>query len=67
MFSMGGSGDSILKIGSRNTEACKRALASLGIPVISEDTGGSWGRTIVLFSDSGILEVRSIGRTKTQI
>lgn len=67
MFNVGGPGDSILKIGSRNTEACKMALASLGIPVMSEDTGGSWGRTIVLFSDSGILEVRTIGRSKTQI
>ncbi|MDI9371137.1 MAG: chemotaxis protein CheD [Synergistaceae bacterium] len=67
MFNIGGSGDSILKIGARNTEACKRALASLGIPIISEDTGGSWGRTIVLFADTGILEVRTIGRTKTQI
>ena len=67
MFSVGGSGDSILKIGSRNVEACKKALIGLGIPIVAEDTGGTWGRTVVLFADSGILEIRAIGRAKSQI
>jgi chemotaxis protein CheD len=67
MFSVGGSGESILKIGSRNVEACRKALVGLGIPIVAEDTGGTWGRTVVLFAESGILEIRAIGRAKNQI
>ena len=61
MFSLGGNADSLLKIGSR------KVLSSLRIPVLSEDTGGSWGRTVELFSDSGMLEIRAIGKEKKLI
>ena len=64
MFSLGGNADSLLKIGARNVEACRNVLSALRIPILSEDTGGSWGRTVELFSDSGMLEVRAIGREK---
>ena len=67
MFNLAGETDSLLKIGLRNVEACKKALSLLRIPVLDEDTGGSWGRTVELFSDSGILEVRAIGKAKTHI
>ncbi len=67
MFNLAGETDSLLKIGLRNVEACKKALSLLRIPVLAEDTGGSWGRTVELFSDSGILEVRAIGKAKTHI
>ncbi len=66
MFSFGGE-DSLLKIGARNVEACKKALSALRIPIVAEDTGGSWGRTIELITETGMLEVRSIGRDKKQI
>lgn len=67
MFNLGGETDSLLKIGARNVEACKKALSLVRIPILAEDTGGSWGRTVELFSDSGILEVRAIGKAKTHI
>lgn len=67
MFSLGGSSDSLLKIGARNVEACKKALAALKIPLIAEDTGGSWGRTVELLTESGMLEVRAIGKDKKLI
>ncbi len=66
MFSYGGE-DSLLKIGARNVEACKKALSALRIPIVAEDTGGSWGRTIELCTGTGMLEVRSIGRDKKEI
>ena len=67
MFNLAGGTDSLLKIGARNVEACKKALSLLRIPILSEDTGGSWGRTVELFAESGILEIRAIGRAKTHI
>ncbi|GAB1400016.1 chemotaxis protein CheD [Aminivibrio sp.] len=64
MFSLGGTGDSLLKIGLRNVEACRKALSELNIPILAEDTGGSWGRTVELFTETGLLEVRAIGKEK---
>ncbi|NLB83053.1 MAG: chemotaxis protein CheD [Synergistaceae bacterium] len=67
MFSLGGTGESLLKIGARNVEACRKALTELNIPILAEDTGGSWGRTVELFTETGLLEVRAIGKEKRYI
>lgn len=50
-----------LRIGERNVLASKEKLLKLGIPIISEDTGGNFGRTIELWSDTGKLFIRTIG------
>lgn len=52
-------------IGARNTEAVKGALDQLGIPLIGEDTGGNYGRTVKFNTSNGEVEVSSIyhGRT----
>lgn len=60
MFSFSQSSD-IMKIGLRNAQAAKEVLVKAGIPVIAEDTGGTCGRTIELYSDSGILVIKTIG------
>mgnify|MGYP000975448092 CR=1 FL=1 len=52
-------GDS-MRIGPRNVESTKAALAACGIPVAAEDTGGSHGRTIEMDSRTGILNIRSV-------
>ncbi|MBI5417725.1 chemotaxis protein CheD [Candidatus Poribacteria bacterium] len=52
--------DSSKVIGFRNTEAAKIKLKQLEIPIIAEDTGDSHGRTIVLDTETGDMEVRSI-------
>ncbi|MGG6311144.1 chemotaxis protein CheD [Paenibacillus macerans] len=59
MFSFAGTGDS-MRIGPRNVESCKSQLSELGIPLLAEDTGGNYGRTIELDSETGILYVRSV-------
>ncbi|GIO41838.1 MULTISPECIES: chemotaxis protein CheD [Paenibacillus] len=59
MFAFSGSGDS-MRIGPRNVESCKLALSELGIPLIAEDTGGNYGRTIELDCVTGILFIRSV-------
>ena len=57
MFSFGN--NSQLKIGIRNTEMTKKVLKELRIPIINEDTGDKYGRTIELDSCNGALHVRS--------
>ncbi|GGF96987.1 chemotaxis protein CheD [Paenibacillus aceti] len=49
-----------MRIGPRNVEACKAKLQELGIPLIAEDTGGNYGRTIELDCETGTLFIRSV-------
>ena len=57
MFSFGD--NSQLKIGLRNAEMTKKVLKDLNIPIINEDTGDKYGRTIELDSCNGVLHVKS--------
>ena len=51
----------MLKIGERNAAASLAILRQLNIPVHANDTGGSYGRTIELYMDSGALKIKSVG------
>lgn len=51
----------VMRIGLRNANSAKEMLQELEITVISEDTGGNYGRTIELYSDDGRLLVKTIG------
>jgi chemotaxis protein CheD len=66
MFNFNDSSD-IMRIGSRNVTATKEILQSLNIPIIAEDTGGSYGRTIELYSETGMLLIKTIGSGTKQI
>lgn len=57
MFSFSSSAQ--LNIGERNVAATKEILKSLRIPLIAEDTGENYGRTIVLDTENGELTVKS--------
>lgn len=52
----------MMRIGDRNVEATKDKLMKLGIPILSEDTGANYGRTIVFSPDTGLLNIRSVGK-----
>lgn len=60
MFSFNNN-NSVLKIGERNIIATKEKLTDLNIRIISEDTGGNYGRTIELDAEDGSLLVKTIG------
>lgn len=47
-------------IGERNVEAVRRALEMAGIPVVADDTGSDYGRSVFFFLDDGRVEVRSL-------
>ncbi|BBI34415.1 chemotaxis protein CheD [Cohnella abietis] len=59
MFAFMGGSDT-MRIGPRNVEATKLALAHYSIPLVSEDTGGSYGRTVELSIQTGIFSIRSV-------
>lgn len=60
MFNFNDASD-IMRIGARNVAATKETLKSLNIPIVAEDTGGNYGRTIELYSETGILLIKTIG------
>lgn len=51
----------IMDIGNRNTTAVKKKLKELSIPLIGEDVGGNKGRTMVLETISGSVQIKTVG------
>ncbi|MGQ9476186.1 MAG: chemotaxis protein CheD [Actinomycetota bacterium] len=49
-----------MQIGERNIEAAKKALRELKIPLVAEDTGGSYGRTLRFDVSDGRVVISSI-------
>jgi chemotaxis protein CheD len=47
-------------IGQRNIRMAKETLAEIGIPLVAEDTGGTFGRTLEFDLSSGQVLVRSV-------
>ena len=66
MFTMNQSSD-LMRVGYRNVTATKEKLQEFRIPIISEDTGGNFGRTIELYSEDGKLVIKTIGHGTKQI
>lgn len=60
MFSNASKSD-VIKVGQRNVIAVRGVLRSLGIPIVADDTGGTYGRTIEFHTDDGKLIVKTIG------
>ena len=51
----------IMKIGERNAKATIAILNHLRIPINANDTGGTHGRTIELYTDTGSLMIKTVG------
>lgn len=49
-------------VGGRNVIAAREALAEARIPVVGEDTGGDYGRTVSLDVADGKVTVRSVAK-----
>ena len=57
----------LLRVGARNVEAVKEELAKLRIPLMAEDTGDSYGRTIEFYPESEELLIKAVGKTSYKI
>lgn len=54
--------NNLMKIGERNIAASKEMLQKLGIPLLAEDTGKNYGRTIEFYGENGQLLIKTIGK-----
>lgn len=61
------SGNDMMKIGQRNAEAVREMLRVNKIPLLADDTGGNFGRTIEFSSETGGLLIKTIGHGVKEI
>ena len=52
----------MVRVGERNVEASKKKLAELRIKILAEDTGDSYGRTVIFYPESGDFVIRAVGK-----
>ena len=48
--------------GEQNVEASKAKLKALGIPILAEDTGLNFGRTVIFYPGDGSFVIRAVGK-----
>lgn len=61
MFEFGAEND-ITSIGYQNVQSAKKVLMHYGIPLLAEDTGKNYGRTIIFDSATNELEIKAVGQ-----
>lgn len=49
-----------INMGQRNIDATRKALYKLNIPVVAEDVGGEYGRSVRFVAATGAMTVRSL-------
>ena len=50
-------------VGERNAQASRAKLKQLGIPLLAEDTGLNYGRTVELYPETGEFRIKAVGKT----
>jgi len=61
MFAFGSNKSDMIRVGERNVLASKKKLEELKIPLLAQDTGKTYGRTVVFYPKSGDFHIRSVG------
>lgn len=67
MFAFNDQTNEMMRIGVRNAQAAQTILRKLGVPILAQDTGANYGRTIELYTDDGRLVIKTIGHGTKQI
>ncbi|WP_102400973.1 chemotaxis protein CheD [Haloimpatiens massiliensis] len=57
----------IMDIGNRNSQCVIKTLNDMSIPIISQDVGGNKGRTMILYTENGLVEIKTVGIGTRQI
>ena len=58
---------SLIKVGEKNVMAVKKKLEELNIPILAEDTGENYGRTVIFYPATGDFVIRAVGKTEKVI
>ncbi len=52
----------LINVGTKNVIAVKKILGELRIPILAEDTGKNYGRTIEFYPETGDLIIKAVGK-----
>lgn len=52
----------LIRVGERNVEAVKKKLSELKIPILAEDTGLNYGRTVEFNPENGDYIIKAVGK-----
>lgn len=66
MFAFQSSNQS-MRVGDRNVQATLKKLKEMNIPVLAQDTGDSYGRTVIFYPENGNFVIRAVGRPEKTI
>ena len=61
MFALQSKSDT-MAVGARNAEAVVKILGEMKIPILAQDTGDSYGRTVEFFPETGDFIIKAVGR-----
>ena len=61
------SNSEMVRVGERNVQATKKKLAELRIPILAEDTGKNFGRTVIFYPETGDFVIRAVGKQEYKI
>lgn len=67
MFGLANASKSTFRVGASNIEAAKENLKKLGIPLVAEDVGKNYGRTVIIRSEDGAFVIKSVGKPIKEI
>ncbi len=66
MFAFNSKND-LMSVGDRNVEAVKKALGLQKIPILAQDTGDSYGRTVEFDPATGEFLIKAVGKGQKTI
>lgn len=61
------SNSEMVRVGERNVQATKKKLAQMKIPILAEDTGKNFGRTVIFYPETGDFVIRAVGKREYKI
>lgn len=67
MFAFQGGNSDATRVGERNVEATKKKLAELKIPILAQDTGLNYGRTVIFYPETGDFVIKAVGKPERTI
>lgn len=57
----------LVRVGERNVQATIQKLGELKIPILAQDTGLNFGRTVVFYPENGDFVIRAVGKEQYTI
>lgn len=57
----------MVRVGERNVEAVKAKLSEMRIPILADDTGANYGRTVIFYPETGDFVIRAVGKPEKVI